>query len=229
VPLLEVIVSSVQDACEAEQGGAGRLELVRDLARDGLTPSLALAAQVVRAVRVPVRVMIRETPSHEVRDPRILDSLRQAVRDFARLPIDGLVLGFLDGARVDAVAVRCVLAEATGLRATFHRAFEGVTDARGGFAALESCDRIDRVLHSGGQGSWTDRRARLAALAAIAGPRIGVIAGGGLTLDGLEVLAGTPGVSEFHVGRAAREPATPDGAVRARLVAGLVRATGGSP
>lgn len=223
VPLLEVIVTSLEDAREAEQGGAGRLELVRDLARDGFTPSLTLVSQVVQAVHVPVRVMIRETASHEVRDPRILASLRQSVRECARLPIDGLVLGFLDGARVDVAAVRRLLAEAPTSRATFHRAFEQVSDAREGFAALESCGRIDRVLHSGGPGSWEDRGARLAALAEAAGPRIGVMAGGGLTLDGLTRLSGTPGLSEFHVGRAAREPAAPDGAVRARLVAGLVR------
>ncbi len=40
--LLEVIVTSVDEACAAEQGGADRLELVSDLASEGLTPSLSL-------------------------------------------------------------------------------------------------------------------------------------------------------------------------------------------
>jgi copper homeostasis protein len=226
--VLEVIVTSVEDACEAEQGGAGRLELVRDFAHDGFTPSSAVVSQVVRSVHIPVRVMIRETVAHEVRDARVLAALRQAVRELAALPIDGLVLGLLDEGRVDVASVRSLLAEAPGHRATFHRAFEQVTDAREGFAALGSCGQIDRVLHSGGRGSWDDRRTHLAALAEAAGPRLGLIAGGGLTLDGLAHLSGTPGLSEFHVGRAAREPATPDGAVRARLVAGLVRALGES-
>lgn len=226
MPLLEVIVSSLEDALEAEQGGAGRLELVRDLARDGFTPSLALASQVVRAVRIPVRVMIRETDTHEPRDPRVLARLRQSVRELAPLPVDGLVLGFLDAGRVDLATLRDLLAEAPGLHATFHRAFEQVTDMREGFAALETCGPVDRVLHSGGPGEWADRSARLAELAASAGPRIGVIAGGGLTLDVLAHLRRTPGLREFHVGRAAREPAAPEGSVRARLVAGLVRALG---
>ena len=103
-----------------------------------------------------------------------------------------------------------------------------MADARSGLTALESCGQIDRVLHSGGRGSWDDRRARLTALAEGAGPRIGVIAGGGLTRDGLARLVGAPGLNEFHVGRAAREPATPEGAVRARLVTDLVRALEGS-
>ena len=227
-PLLEVIVTSVEDAREAEQGGAGRLELVRDLASDGFTPSPALVSQVVRAVRVPVRVMVRETPAHEVRDPRLLAGLRQTVGGLAQLPIDGLVLGFLDRGRVDLPAVRSLLAEAPSLPVTFHRAFEELIDAGEGFAALAACGQFDRVLHSGGSGSWDDRRTRLAELARAPGPRLGLIAGGGLTLDGLARLRGTPGLSEFHVGRAARDPATPAGAVRARLVAALVHALGDS-
>ena len=223
-PLLEVIVTSVEDACEAEQGGAGRLEIVRDLVSDGFTPSLALVSQVVRAARVPVRVMVRETAAHDVRDPRVLTGLRQTARELAQLPVDGLVLGFLDRGRVDLAAVRSLLAEGPSLRATFHRAFEQVTDAREGFAALAICGQIDRVLHSGGPGGWDERRTRLAALAHAAGPQLGIIAGGGLTLDGLSRLSGTPGIHEFHVGRAARDPATPDGAVRARLVTALTRA-----
>jgi copper homeostasis protein len=223
-PLLEVIVASVEDACEAEQGGAGRLEIVRDLASGGLTPPLPLVSQIIKSVHIPVRVMVRETAAHEVRDTRVLARLRQAVRELGRLPIDGLVLGLIDGGRVDLPAVRSLLEDARSLRVTFHRAFELVTDAREGFAALATCAQIDRVLHSGGPGSWAERRTRLAALAAAAGPSLGIIAGGGLTLDGLARLRGTPGVNEFHVGRAAREPATPDGAVRAPLVAALARA-----
>ena len=36
--LLEVIATSLDDALAAEDGGAGRLEIVHDLERGGLTP-----------------------------------------------------------------------------------------------------------------------------------------------------------------------------------------------
>ncbi|MFD0479343.1 hypothetical protein ACFQ0B_72660 [Nonomuraea thailandensis] len=36
--LLEVIALNVRDAVAAEQGGADRLEIVADMAADGLTP-----------------------------------------------------------------------------------------------------------------------------------------------------------------------------------------------
>jgi copper homeostasis protein CutC len=60
-PVLEVIVTSLDDAIEAERGGATRLEVVRDLDRGGLTPSLGLVHDIVAAVRIPIRVMVRES------------------------------------------------------------------------------------------------------------------------------------------------------------------------
>ena len=44
--LLEVIVSSLEDALEAEQGGAGRLEVVRNLELGGLTPSFEIVQRI---------------------------------------------------------------------------------------------------------------------------------------------------------------------------------------
>ena len=66
---LEVIATSADDAVAAEEGGADRLELVTDLARGGMTPSLDVLDGVLAAVKVPVRVMLRESEAHEVSDP----------------------------------------------------------------------------------------------------------------------------------------------------------------
>jgi copper homeostasis protein CutC len=57
---LEVIVTTVDEAIEAEAGGADRLELVRALDVGGLTPEISIARGVLAAVRIPVRVMVRE-------------------------------------------------------------------------------------------------------------------------------------------------------------------------
>jgi hypothetical protein len=58
---LEVIATSVADAVAAEQGGADRLELVVDLSRGGMTPPAALVDEILGRVRIPIRVMVRET------------------------------------------------------------------------------------------------------------------------------------------------------------------------
>lgn len=57
--LLEVIACSLEDALAAEAGGAQRLELCSRLDLDGLTPPRSMVEAVVKAVSIPVRVMIR--------------------------------------------------------------------------------------------------------------------------------------------------------------------------
>ena len=57
--VLEVIALDVEDAVAAQAGGADRLELVTDMAADGLTPSAATVAGIRAAVDIPARVMLR--------------------------------------------------------------------------------------------------------------------------------------------------------------------------
>jgi copper homeostasis protein len=224
--LLEVIVTTLADALAAERGGAGRLELVRDLARGGMTPDLALVEAVTARVGIPVRVMVRETESHEVTDAETLGRLCDQARDIARLPVEGLVLGFAREGRPDLAATAAVLSGAPGLRATFHRAFDEVTDQVAGLAALAQVPQIDRVLLSGGTGDWTTGVPQLARLAALAPRGIALIAGYGVGTGAIAALraAGVP--CEVHVGRAARTPPAQDAPVdevRVRALADLCR------
>src|SRR6266545_7392055 len=100
-PLLEVIVCSVEDAVAAAEGGAGRLEIVRELAYGGLTPPTDLVRDIARAVSLPLRVMVRESDGYAVRDRAEHAALCAAAKAMQALRIDGLVLGFLDGHDVD--------------------------------------------------------------------------------------------------------------------------------
>jgi copper homeostasis protein len=222
-PLLEVIACTVQDAVAAEQGGADRIELVRDLARGGLTPAIDLAAAVVRAVHIPVRVMIRAEESFVVSGPAVIAALCEAARAIGRLRIDGLVLGFLDASgHVDEVLLGRVLGEAPGVRATFHRAFEEVPDPAEAFAALRRWPQIDRVLVNGGPGTSLKRLTALRKLAAMAPPGIGVLSAVGSDRNLLVAVCATPELREAHVGRAARAPETVDAPVSAAKVRELV-------
>ena len=96
MPLLEVIVCSVADAIEAARGGAGRLEIVRDLQQGGFTPSLKLVDEIKQACELPVRVMLRESPGYRTNGPDEVGRLCRAAEPFAALDVDGFVLGFLN-------------------------------------------------------------------------------------------------------------------------------------
>ncbi|HEY9524578.1 MAG TPA: copper homeostasis protein CutC, partial [Thermopolyspora sp.] len=57
--LLEVVTLDVRDAVAAEQGGADRLEVVADMAADGLTPDPATVAAIAKECALPQMVMLR--------------------------------------------------------------------------------------------------------------------------------------------------------------------------
>src|SRR5688572_24992988 len=121
--LLEVIVSSLEDALEAERGGAGRLEIVSHLELGGLTPNFETVREICQCVAIPVRVMLRCSESHIPRRSEV-EFLAQQAEELAALGIDGLVLGFLSENQVDVALTDQVLSRAPNLKATFHRAFD---------------------------------------------------------------------------------------------------------
>lgn len=221
--LLEVIACSVEDAVEAERGGAGRLEIVRDLGRGGLTPDDRLVARIQKAVRIPLRVMIREDEGYGAGTAEHHRRLARLASRFARRGVDGIVLGFLDDRGIDVAAMDAVLASAAPLRATFHHAFDELPAPPAVLRALARWPQIDRVLTAGGAGDWTMKAARLQRLA---GTRIGILPGGGVDLQAVRVLSRTS-LTEAHVGRAARVPPQVDGAVSSEKVAALVEAARG--
>jgi copper homeostasis protein len=219
--VLEVIVTSLDDAIEAEAGGATRLELVRALDRGGLTPPLSLVGDVVAAVRIPVRVMVREREGYGISGPEELEQLCRAAREFYALDIDGLVLGFVRGRSADLETTMEVLATAPGVPATFHHAFDDLADPIEALAALKTCGRIDHVLTRGGEGTVEARAAWLRTVARAAWPEISVMVGGGVGASVIRVLRREASVGAFHVGRAARVPASAAGCVSAAKVRAL--------
>ncbi|MGH9903326.1 MAG: copper homeostasis protein CutC, partial [Pyrinomonadaceae bacterium] len=159
---LEVIACSVADAVEAERGGAGRLEIIRSFERGGLTPPFELVRDILAAVRIPVRVMLRESESYAAADEAETERLCAAARKLAALRVDGLVLGFLRGGEIDVGLTERILSCAPDLKATFHHAFEEADDQFQAIRTLKRHRQIDRILTAGGQGDWPQKIARLA-------------------------------------------------------------------
>jgi copper homeostasis protein len=218
--LIEVIAETVEDAREAEQGGAGRIELVRDLDRGGLTPPLALVEAVVKAVRIPVRVMLRDSEPFELGDPGEPRRLNTAAREAHARGAAGFVAGFLRNGAVDLGTTRDVI-DGLACAVTFHRAFDDATDPPEALLVLAAEPRVDRVLTSGGAGEWPARLARLERLRSAAPGHLTILPGGGIDDEAVRALAAA-GFPEAHIGRAARIPAGDLGRVRASRVAALV-------
>ena len=219
---LEVIALSLEDALAAEEGGATRLEVVRDIHEDGLTPPVALVEQLLGRVSIPLRVMVRPRNTFIVGDQAHRDEIARDAAGFADLPVD-IVTGYIrtsaDGAsEIDADALALVAGQVPRARITVHRAIERVNVDPA--AALRACDQVDRVLSGGGAGAWVGRARALEALQASIAP-VRVVVGGGVTPEGIEVLAACPTLRELHVGRIARQDASFANPVSVAVVASL--------
>ena len=212
--LLEVIVQSVSDAREAARGGADRLEVVRNLEAGGLTPPHDLVRDIASEVSLPLRVMVRENDGYSTH-PGERRVLADAAAAFADLGVDGIVIGFArDGQpQIDDV-IAVVPAE---VRVTFHRAFDQLADPCGAISRLSTVAQIDRILTSGGEGSPWRAANGSTNTRTLAGSRLTIIAGGGVDERLLRLLAQRQVMREIHVGRAAREGQSVDGAVSAGL------------
>jgi len=211
---------SVEEAQEAQRGGADRLEIVRDLDQGGLTPALDTVRAIRAAVDLPLRVMVRETADYKMHGPEDLARMREAAAAFGALRVDGLVVGFERAGESDLESVRAILEAAPRTRATFHRAFEALDDPIAAIESLRSLPQIDRILTNGGDGPWEEKAKRMEAWRQAAKPEIAILAGGGLDLVALQRLQRATGLTEFHIGTAARA----NGQVRADRVAVFKRA-----
>ncbi|MFF9016368.1 copper homeostasis protein CutC [Streptomyces sp. NPDC014870] len=213
--VLEVIALDEEDAVAAQAGGADRLELVTDMAADGLTPSRTGFAAIRAAVDIPLRVMLRLTDGFAAGD---IDRLVARAADLRDAGADQFVLGFLtpDG-DADLVAVERLVTVLDGCRWTFHRAIDRTPDRDALRKQLADLPGLDTYLTAGSPTGVDDGLPVLLAEAARAGepgyePQI--LVGGGLRLDHLPRLRAA-GLAAFHIGGASRPhgwtaPVSPD-------------------
>lgn len=149
--LIEVCVDRVQSAINAVAGGAHRIELCQDLAIGGTTPSKGLVSQTLKAVKVPVVVMIRPRAADFCYDDYEFQTMLEDIEWMHELGVQGIVTGILTpDAEVDMLRMQQVMHAAKGMEVVFHRAFDMTRDL---FRAIEDIKELGvcRVLTSGGK------------------------------------------------------------------------------
>jgi copper homeostasis protein len=205
--VLEVIALGVEDAVAAQAGGADRLELVTDMAADGLTPSAATVAGIRRAVDISLRVMLRLADGFAAGD---VDRLVRVAAGLREAGAEEFVLGFLDaGGAVDLAAVERVVGALDGCPWTFHRAIDRAADRDALRKQLDGMPGLDTYLTAGSAEGVDDGLPVLLAEAGRSGEpgyEQRLLVGGGLRLDHVPALL-KAGIDGFHIGGAAR----PDG------------------
>lgn len=205
---VEIVVTTLAGAIEAEAGGADRLELCSALAGGGVTPSPGLFLEVKKAVKIPVFVLIRPREGDFVYTEADIQTMLRDIRWFRENGADGMVCGAnTSEGGVDIPAMERMMEAAEELPVTFHRAIDVCNDP---LEALEDVIELGcaRVLTSGGR-PRIDATAvavihEMAERAAEAG--VIILPGGGVNASNITLLTDHPYIIEYHHSAKKRVP-----------------------
>jgi copper homeostasis protein len=198
--ILEIAVESIAAAQAAERGGADRIELCADLRRGGLTPSAEMMREARATLKIPIHAMIRPRAGDFCYSDEEFSAMKESIDLAQRMKMDGVVLGALrDDHSIDVERSEELVQQARPMKVTFHRAFDECKDLLRG---MEDVIRTgaDRILTSGGAPDAVLGRDTLRMLVLMAGKRIVIMPGAGITPDNFAAVALAIGASEYHSG-----------------------------
>ncbi|MFX3648536.1 MAG: copper homeostasis protein CutC [Paenibacillus sp.] len=220
-PVLEVIAVDVEDAKAAEEGGADRIELVSAMSEGGLTPSYGVMEQVVSQVSIPVYVMIRPHSRSFRYSADDIHAMTRDVRLARKLGAAGIVIGALtEAGEVDLLSLQSFMAEAQGLGVTFHRAIDVSASLTEALKAINTWGNVERVLTSGGRRTAPEAILELKQLQELGQTlNIAVMAGAGVTIEGIQKLVSQTGITEIHMGSGVRREGSFDHPADSQLIA----------
>lgn len=208
---IEVCCNSVEDALNAQKGGAVRVELCSALGEGGVTPSAAMIREVVaRCADIEVNVLVRPREGDFLYNESEIDVICGDIRLCREWGADGVVIGALDeDGNVDTAALERMVSVAKSpvygdggqyvrpLSVTFHRAFDV---CRNPLEALETviAAGCDRILTSGCRQTVMEGAELISELVKTAGNRIIIMPGSGVRPSNIVELQVLTGAVEFH-------------------------------
>jgi copper homeostasis protein len=195
--VLEIAVSTPDEAERAVANGADRLEVSSGLEVGGLTPSSGLFRAVREQVDVPLYVLLRPRAGGFAYTDGEFAVMQADARALLAEGANGIVFGVLTPAgAIDAARCHMLVRRANG-RAVFHRAFDFLPDP---IAALDELIALgfERVLTSGGAVSAEAGTACLAQLIQHAGRRIEVLPAGSIRPHNVADLVRATGCDQVH-------------------------------
>ena len=195
---LEVIGFNIESCIAAQDGGAHRIELCGAPGEGGTTPSYAFIKAAREKLHIDLYVMIRARGGDFLYSDDDFELMKNDITICKQSGCNGIVTGILTkNAKVDKERCKELIDLAYPLEATFHRAFDRVSDP---LEALE--DVIDlgfeRILTSGLKPKAIESVNLLSQLIKQAGERIIIMPGSGVNATNIIEIAESSGAKEFH-------------------------------
>lgn len=194
---VEICAPSLASARAAKEGGAGRVELCRDLPCGGLTPSESDIYECVHTLGLRTHVLVRPRAGNFCYTAAEVAEIEHSILRCKELGAHAVVVGFLDDeGRVDVALTRRMVQLAAPMEVTFHRAFdEACQDPLEALQAIISCG-CTRLLTSGQAPTALEGADVIRRLVGTAGVKI--LAGSGVTPLNVKELVERTGVTEVH-------------------------------
>lgn len=195
---LEIIGFTIEGCLAAQKAGANRIELCGGPGEGGTTPSYGFIKVAREKLSIDLYVMIRPRGGDFLYSDDEFEIMKSDVLLCKQLGCDGVVTGILtrDG-KIDIKRNKELVTLASPLKATFHRAFDRVSNPA---EALEDViiSGFERILTSGGVPRAIDGAKNLANLITQAAGRISIMPGSGVNASNIISLAKTTKAIEFH-------------------------------
>jgi len=140
--LIEVVASTVHSCIEAEQGGAGRIELCSALGAAGITPSSGLLEVVKRHIQIPVYAMIRPREGDFTYSASEIEVMKREIDLLGASGADGFVFGILKSDGTIDTAVTRQLVDQETILAMVEAAGGAIRIMPGGGIKPETFDKM---------------------------------------------------------------------------------------
>ena len=198
-PTIEACLETLAEATLAAQRGADQIELCSDLTQGGLTPTLVLTKQVLAAVTIPIKVMIRPREGDFVFCPDELRSMWDSIMEFRKIGIHHFVIGMatLEN-KLDISAIQALCAAFPEATFTLHKVIDTIVDPVAAIAAINHIPNLTSVLTSGGAPTALEGAAQIMAMQRALHPSKHIIAAGKITKDNLPEVQSKIPVPAYH-------------------------------
>jgi copper homeostasis protein len=184
--LLEACVATKAQAIIAVQGGADQLELCADLALGGLTPDLQLTLEVIAAVAIPVKVMIRPRAGDFVFTDDEVNAMNVAIGTFGSYGLQHFVIGMARPDNVLAVdQIRDLCGAFPEYQFTLHKVIDQVRDPLAAIRSINTIPNLTSILTSGGAATALAGAAQIERMQRVLHPEKQIIAAGRITAANL--------------------------------------------
>lgn len=198
--IIEICCGSYEDAWNAYQGGASRVELNSALHLGGLTPSLASLILTKQTTDLKVITMIRPRGAGFHYSEKEFEVMKADARIMMENHADGIAFGCLDeNGNINEKQTKEIIdivKEYQG-EVVFHRAFDCVNDP---FQAIEKLIElgVDRILTSGLEAKAMDGKELIKDLQKKYGEQIEILAGSGINAGNAKEMMEYTNITQVH-------------------------------